>query len=154
MRQMLLFVLLLVGAPSSSLQAEEMAPQLRQMTWLVGTWQRVDLPEGRSGYERWTYDGAQGLDGVGVSERGGKIVFEEKLRIAEKDGSVHYVADVAENAEPVYFKLTELSESGLTFENPAHDFPQKIAYRRDGERLHVRVSAGDKATEFEFERQR
>lgn len=154
MHQMLLFVLLLAGAPSSSLQAEEMAPQLRQMEWLVGTWRRVDLPEGRSGYERWTYNGVQGFNGVGVSERGGKTVFEEKLRIVEKDGAVHYVADVAENAEPVYFKLTELSENELTFENPAHDFPQKIAYRRDGERLHVTVSAGDKATEFEFERQR
>lgn len=153
MRQILLFVVLLIGASSGRLKAEEATAQLSQMAWLAGTWQRVDLPEGQSGYERWSYDSAQGFNGVGVSERGGKTVFEEKLRILLQDGAVYYVADVAENPQPVYFKLTELSEHGFAFENPAHDFPQKIAYKRHEQRLHVRVSAGDEATEFEFERQ-
>jgi len=153
MRQILLLAMLLVGTVPSTLLATDAPAQLRQMAWLAGTWQRVDLSEGRSGYERWTYDGAQGFVGVGITERDGKITFEEKLRIVPKDGTVYYVADVPENAQPVYFKLTELSKSGFSFENPAHDFPRKIAYRKDGRHLHVRVSAGDKAEEFEFERQ-
>jgi hypothetical protein len=88
-----------------------------------------------------------------VSKRGGETVFEEKLRIVPKEGMVYYVADVPENAQPVYFKLTELSEKGFSFENPAHDFPQKIVYKRDGDRLRARISAGDKAEEFEFGRE-
>ena len=150
---MLLLAILLVGAVPSRLLAEDAPAQLRQMAWLAGTWQRVDLPEGQSGYERWTHDGAQGFVGVGVAERDGKTIFEEKLRIAPKNGAVYYVADVPENAQPVYFKLTELNKNGFSFENPAHDFPQKIVYKRDEDRLHVRISAGDKASEFEFERQ-
>jgi hypothetical protein len=153
MRQILLLVVLLIGASSSRLKAEEATAQLSQMAWLAGTWQRVGLPEGQSGYERWAYDRAQGFVGVGVSERGGRAVFEEKLRILVQDRTVYYVADVPENPKPVYFKLTELSEHGFTFENPAHDFPQKISYKRYEQRLHVKVSAGDKAMEFEFERQ-
>lgn len=153
MRHMLLLVVLLIGAQSGRLQAKEAVPQLQQMAWLAGTWQRVGMPDGQSGYERWTYDGAQGFTGVGVSERGGKAVFEEKLRIVAKDNAVYYVADVQENAQPVYFKLTKLSESGFVFENPTHDFPQKIAYKKNGKRLHAKISAGDKAMDFEFVRQ-
>lgn len=153
MRQILLLAILLIGAVPSQLLAEEAPAQLRQMAWLAGTWQRLDLPQGQSGYERWTQDGAQGFVGVGVAERDGKPIFEEKLRILPKDGAVYYVADVPENAQPVYFKLTEFRENEFSFENPAHDFPQKIVYKRDGDRLRVRISAGDKASEFEFERQ-
>ncbi|WP_368564470.1 DUF6265 family protein [Pseudoxanthomonas sp. UTMC 1351] len=154
MRQILLLAALLISAPSASLQAEETATQLRQMAWLAGTWKRVELPDGQSGYERWTYDDAQGFVGIGVTERNGKTTFEEKLRIVPKDGTVYYVADVPENAQPVYFKLTKLSETEFSFENPTHDFPQKIAYRKDGSHLHVKVFAGEKAEQFEFERQR
>jgi hypothetical protein len=153
MRQMLLLAMLLVGTVPSGLLAADAPAQLQKMIWLVGTWQRVDLPAGQSGYERWTYDGAQGFVGVGVTARDGKTTFEEKLRILAKDGTVYYVADVPENKQPVYFKLTKLSEGELEFENPTHDFPQKIAYKKDGRQLHVRVSAGDKAEEFEFERE-
>jgi hypothetical protein len=154
MRQMLLLTMLLVAAVPHRVLAEDALTQLRQMTWLAGTWQRTDLPTGQSGYERWTDHGAQGFVGIGVSERSGKTVFEEELRIVAKDGTLYYVADVAENPQPVYFKLTEFDKNGFTFENPAHDFPQKIVYRRDAERLQVEVSAGDKTREFEFERQR
>jgi hypothetical protein len=153
MRQMLLLLsLLLIGVPAG-IRAEEAATQLRQMAWLEGTWRRIDLPEGQSGFERWTYDATQGLTGVGVSERNGKPVFEEKLSIVTVNGTIHYVADVPENSEPVHFALTELSDHGFAFENPAHDFPKKIAYRRNGDRLHAKVSAGDKAMEFVFERE-
>lgn len=152
MRQIILFVALLFGDPSGRLHATEASATLDRMAWLAGTWQRTGLPAGQSGYEQWTREGTQGFTGVGVSKRGDKTVFEEKLRIVVKDGDVYYVADVAHNPQPVYFKLTEFSGTGFTFENAAHDFPQKIAYRRDGNRLHARVSAGDKAMDFEFER--
>ncbi len=152
MRQIILFVALLFGALSGRLHATEASTTLDRMAWLAGTWQRTGLPVGQSGYERWTRDGTRGFTGVGVSKRGDKTTFEEKLSIVIKDGDVYYVADTPQNPQPVHFKLTESSDTGFVFENPAHDFPQKIAYRRDGNKLNARVSAGDKAQDFEFER--
>lgn len=152
MRQIILFVALLFGGLSGRLHATEASATLDRMAWLAGTWQRTGLPAGESGYERWTRDGTQGFTGVGVSKRGDKTIFEEKLRIMAKDGDIYYVADTPQNPQPVHFKLTGFSDTGFVFENPAHDFPQKIAYRREGNRLHARVSAGDKAQDFEFER--
>jgi hypothetical protein len=42
---------------------------------------------------------------------------------------------------PVAFTLTQASENRLVFENPAHDFPQKITYTRiTGDSLLAEIS--------------
>ncbi|MGQ4661020.1 DUF6265 family protein [Lysobacter sp. F6437] len=143
---------LLTGCASSPAQIDPVAT-LQPLQWLAGTWQRTDLPAGRSGYERWTPDDG-GLSGVGVAMQGGDTVFEETLRIELRDGTVVYIAEVAHNPAPVVFRLARIDQDGFVFENPAHDFPKVIAYRREGDRLSVRVSAGEKASEFAFQRRR
>jgi hypothetical protein len=35
--------------------------------------------------------------------------------------------------------MVTLGESEAVFENPDHDFPQRITYRRSGRELHVRI---------------
>ncbi len=154
MSPMRLTWVLLVGLLAGCMSGPERvdaAVNLQRMDWLSGTWQRTDLPAGRSGYEQWRRDGA-GFSGVGAALQGTETVFEETLRIESRDGAVVYVAEVAHNAAPVVFRLTDLDDDGFVFENPAHDFPQVIAYRRDGDLLHVRVSAGDQASKFRFRR--
>jgi len=141
---------LLTGCASSPARVDP-AATLQRMQWLAGTWQRTDLPDGRSGYERWTPDD-DGLSGVGVAMHGSDIVFEETLRIELRDGAVVYIAEVAHNPAPVVFRLARIDADGFVFENPAHDFPKVIAYRREGDHLRVRVSAGEKASEFAFRR--
>ena len=44
---------------------------------------------------------------------------------------------------PVGFRLVASDGTSATFENPAHDFPQRIQYRRDGDRLVATISARD-----------
>ena len=84
--------------------------------------------------------------------QGAANTFEEHLRIETRDGGIVYVAEVDHNPAPVVFRLTRVDDDGFVFANPAHDFPKVIAYRREGDRLHVRVSAGGKASEFHFRR--
>ena len=143
---------LLAGCASGSAQVDAGAT-LQRMQWLVGSWQRTDLPAGRSGYERWARDRA-GLSGVGLAMQETATTFEERLRIEARDGEIVYIAEVAHNPAPVVFRLTRIDDDGFVFENPTHDFPKVIAYRREGDRLRVRVSAGEKASEFAFRRRR
>jgi hypothetical protein len=44
---------------------------------------------------------------------------------------------------PVQFRLTARTRTGATFENPAHDFPQRIVYRRSGDSMVATISALD-----------
>lgn len=129
------------------------AIELERMGWITGTWQRIDLPSGDVGYEHWQATEPSGYAGIGVHERADGRRFEEKLSLVVRDGAVHYVADTPQNPQPVAFRLTGISDTSIAFENPEHDFPKKIEYRRDGERaLTVRISAGDKSADFRFER--
>lgn len=128
--------------------------ELQRLHWLIGTWERVDLPEGREGREIWSANRAEpGLSGRGIATRRDGSRFEEALQIVIHDGAVHYVADVPGNPAPVYFRLAEIGENSVVFANLAHNFPQVIAYRRDGDALLAQVSAGDRQIEFRFRRQ-
>ncbi len=47
------------------------------------------------------------------------------------------------NREPVPFKLLRISETEVVFENPTHDFPQRIIYRKRDPGLWARIEAGE-----------
>lgn len=69
----------------------------------------------------------------------GKTVDFEFLRLIEDSGSVFYVAKPTANKEETRFKLVKATANEIVFENPAHDFPQRIMYRIDGTKLVARI---------------
>ncbi|SEK42721.1 hypothetical protein SAMN04488505_101178 [Chitinophaga rupis] len=136
------------------MQTQDTAPeQFKKLTWLTGTWNRTNLKPGRSGHERWVQTNTYELKGWGLTLRGADTAFVEKLTILVKDSNLYYVADVSGNAQPVYFKCTAISTDGFVFENPAHDFPKRIEYKREGAQLKATISGNGKAVEYWFERQ-
>ena len=81
--------------------------------------------------------------GTNLSGKGGKAEGFEFLRIAaEADGTVNYWGSPGGKAA-VPFKLVSMSSNAVVFENPKHDFPTRIAYRRSGARLTATVSGPD-----------
>jgi hypothetical protein len=63
----------------------------------------------------------------------------EYLRIVEVDGIPSYIAQPG-GRPPTAFKRTAGGESWIRFENPRHDFPQRIEYRREGDALHAEIA--------------
>ncbi len=150
-------VLLLTALLPACATIAETTPhnELSRMHWLVGDWERTDLPAGRSGGESWQMlTDEPGLVGRGTSQRSDGSRFTEQLRIVVADGVLHYVADVPGNPAPVRFRLVALDDDGFAFENPEHDFPKRIAYRRDGEGMSAQISDGDRVITFRFRRLR
>jgi hypothetical protein len=68
---------------------------------------------------------------------GGKRTFEF-LRIADTPEGFSYFASPG-GKPPVEFRLKESGDRRVVFENPQHDFPRRILYWRDGERLVARI---------------
>ncbi len=147
MRRSLLGLILLVGAASAVTAA---AAELASLDWLLGNWQRTGMAAGTSGAEHWRRQ-ADVLEGEGRSYRQGELRFQERLRIIDEGGQLYYVADVAGNPAPVRFALVAQGVQSVVFENLQHDFPQRIAYQRNGRRLTATVSAGERVQVFEFE---
>lgn len=147
MRRSLLGLVLLVAAASAVTAA---AAELASLDWLLGNWQRTGMAAGTSGAEHWRRQ-AGVLEGEGRSYRQGELRFQERLRIIDDGGQLYYVADVAGNPAPVRFALVAQGVQSVVFENLQHDFPQRIAYQRNGRRLTATVSAGERVQVFAFE---
>ncbi|MBX2916614.1 MAG: hypothetical protein KF856_15195 [Cyclobacteriaceae bacterium] len=141
----LLLLLLLAFSVSANTQS------LKEMEWLTGTWNRTNVKAGRSAHERWIKT-AEGLQGWGVNMNGSDTIFVEKLRIVTKDSKLYYVADVPQNKESTYFLITEATANSFTCENPKHDFPKKITYQLEGNKLKATISGDGKSMDFLFER--
>jgi hypothetical protein len=55
----------------------------------------------------------------------------EQLRLVAREGKLEYIARPGGQSETT-FTSTAVSDSGFRVENLAHDFPQRIIYRRRG----------------------
>jgi len=127
-------------------------PDFKKLDWLEGTWTRLEMKPGRTGYESWQKISTTEWNGSGVNMQGTDTSFVEKLKLVIKDEVIYYVADIAENKEPVYFKLTTITDNGFVGENPQHDFPKKIAYHNEGNKLKATISGDGKSMDYFFEK--
>lgn len=118
----------------------------KELSWLVGHWERTNNKPGQHAHERWTSK----LKGYGVTMKEQDTLFTEKFWIQSDNGELFYVADVPENKKPVYFKFINLNKEGFTCENLQHDFPKRIAYVVDGSNLKVTISGDGKSVDFHF----
>ena len=69
--------------------------------------------------------------GSGRTLRGDSLVEYEQVRIEERGGRLVYAAQPSGQA-PADFTGVTVSDTAVTFENPTHDFPQRVMYRRAG----------------------
>jgi len=126
--------LLAAAAPSLAATADDLA-------WMTGEWTAEH--DGSWTEERWS--SAQGgmLLGTSRTVAGGKVREFEFLRVQpDKDGALAYIAQPG-GATPTTFRLAQHDAASATFENPAHDFPQRIRYVRDGTALTATISMLD-----------
>jgi hypothetical protein len=133
-------------------QSQKVADQFKKLEWLSGTWVRTNAPPNRNSNERWVKMSGSEWQGFGLTMKGQDTAYLERLKLIIKEDAIYYVADVPENKQPVYFKLTEISENRFVVENPEHDFPKKITYQKDGDKLKATISDNTKSVDYFFQR--
>ncbi len=128
---------------------------IADMAWLAGPW--VGKTSKSSIEERWSPPLGGAMLGVSrtVSVTGGSMVAFEYLRIVERDGGLVYIAQPG-GRPPTEFVLTELGKTRAVFENPRHDFPQRIVYELSDEgalSASIGFAKGGRPQRFEFTRE-
>jgi Domain of unknown function (DUF6265) len=111
--------------------------ELHRIAWLAGCW--TSGAGGRQVDEQWMKPLGGTMMGMSRTVVGGKTVDSEVLLIRATGSDVAYVARPAGQPE-ASFKLVSATANEARFENPEHDFPQRIIYRLnpDGS-LHARI---------------
>jgi hypothetical protein len=105
------------------------APSVEQLGWLAGCWEGT-LSSGATYEEMWLAPRAGMLVGVARMTRGDRALSFEFMRIGVDDGALVYAAQPG-GREATVFRATLVAADSVVFENPAHDFPQRIRYRHD-----------------------
>lgn len=129
----------MIAAISMTAFAQDKEQSVTALSWMAGCWQINDGTSVTD--EQWMKPLGGVMLGVARSVRSGKVVNYEFTRIELRDGAIFYVAKPSQNKEETAFKLVSSSRSEAIFENLQHDFPQRIIYRRTGDKLFARVEA-------------
>lgn len=80
-------------------------------------------------HEQWMAPAGTLMLGMSRTMSGDTVREWEQIRIEVQDGKPTYVARPSGQAE-ASFPATLVSDTAVVFANPAHDFPQRIRYRR------------------------
>ena len=132
--------------------------KLDKLNWVLGTWEMA-TPEGTF-TEHWekandsTYSG----HGMMVSPKGDTL-FSERIRLEQSGETVYYkpVVSGQNDGKETVFTEKSLSADEVVFENPAHDFPQRIIYKRASDStLYARIEGmqggKDRQEEYQYKR--
>jgi len=122
-------VLLLVASVSS---ADTALPE-----WLAGDW--CSRNGAHVAEEHWLAGSGGMMLGTARTVTPGRSTQFEFLRIESVDGVPTYLAQ-PQGAPVTPFKRTAGGDGWIRFENPEHDFPRRVEYRRSGAMLHAEIA--------------
>ena len=109
---------------------------------LPGTWQNTAMNH----QEIWEQKDSI-LKGNGLVMKGSDTLWYERLEINCITQPPAYTSwvDKQNGGNGIQFLLSSSSDSSWIFENPLHDFPQKISYTQKlSNKIEVRISGNDK----------
>lgn len=118
--------LLACTPPAHSTQS---ASGIERAAWLAGCWERGSGD--RTTEEQWMAPRGDAMVGMNRSVRDGRMVAYELVIIRTDMTGLVYEAHPSGQAA-AQFPAILVSDTALVFEDPEHDFPQRIGYGRVG----------------------
>jgi hypothetical protein len=139
---MLIALAALAAQPSPAVAAGEGRPQ-PDLDWLAGYW--LSCEDGRDVAETWSE--RRGGVMMGYTITTGRQAFSwEQMRIESGlpgPEDLSFVAQPRGAAAATPFRLVRAGAQEAVFENAEHDFPRRVIYRREGDRLTGRIEGAD-----------
>jgi Domain of unknown function (DUF6265) len=103
------------------------AEELGRLQWLAGCWAAATAEAGSG--EHWMAPAGGSMLGMSRTVKGGRTVAHEFMQIRPlADGRLAFIAEPS-GQRRTEFPLKSLTDAEAVFENPAHDFPQRVAYK-------------------------
>jgi len=126
-----MFLTVLVAAALGS-APQAAAPSVNDVAWIAGCWDMTR--NGRHIVEQWLPPEGGTMMGMARTVTAGRTSEWEFVIIRSGAAGLEYVAKPSGQPEGT-FTAARASATEVVFENAAHDFPQRIIYKRDGDAL-------------------
>lgn len=122
-----ILILILALTFTSCLKSKE-ASKIVVADWLLGNWENKS--DDGDLLETWKKVNDSLYDGESYFIKGKDTLHFEKIQMKQKGEALYYIATIKgqNNDKPVTFKHNDTIEKQLVFENPKHDYPQRIVY--------------------------
>jgi len=120
--------------------------------WLLGNWKRLNEEEGKETFENWEKIKETEYSGIGFTMQNGDTIKQEKIRLTKTSGKWNLTVKVPEESEAITFNGVSHNENEFICENNEMDFPNRIKYWKNGDKINAAVSGGKMKISFEFER--
>jgi hypothetical protein len=120
-------VLICLGVCLCVCSPTTLSAQTSALKWMAGCWER--RANNLVVTEQWSFPRAKMMFGAGQTTRGDSTIEYEHTRIFERDGRLVYSAQPS-GQNPAEFVADSAGGFSVIFSNPAHDFPQRVIYRR------------------------
>ena len=126
----LVVLLSIVLVTSCQQKSKNKFEKINQANWFLGVWNN------KSKEADFTEIWEKATDSSYIAESfvlvNKDTVYYEKIDLLERNDSLLYIVSVRNqnNEKPVAFHATSIKRDSITFENPKHDFPNKIVYRK------------------------
>lgn len=120
--------------------------------WMAGSWTTTTAADEWT-EEWWTPPRAGIMLGASRSGKSEALGFFEHMRIIRQGDGLAFCA-MPQGKSSTCFKAVAADATSVTFENPTHDFPKRIAYRLDGEQLIGEISGlkGERVQRWRYRR--
>lgn len=124
-----ILILILALTFTSCLKSKEVS-KIVVADWLVGNWENKSATGDL--LETWKKVNDSVYDGESYFIKGKDTLHFEKIQMKQKGEALYYITTIKgqNNNKPVTFKYNDTIEKQLVFENPKHDYPQKIMYSK------------------------
>ncbi|MDA3952820.1 MAG: DUF6265 family protein [Bacteroidales bacterium] len=118
--------------------------KIENASWLIGQWQN-NTTKGNL-QEIWEKKNDSTLNGISFFIVGKDTISSETISLEERSNELFYIPIVKNqnDGQAIKFRLTSLTTNQLVFENPNHDFPQKITYNQISNDSLIAVISGIK----------
>jgi hypothetical protein len=130
-------------------RADDPAIRLSELEFMSGCW-KGPAGEGMTIEEYYTRPSANVMLGITRYLRGDRVTGFEFTSFVSEDTAI-IVTPRPEGQKPAEFRITRLAKGSAVWENPRHDFPRLISYRRmPGDTLVARIEGpGPQGTQSE-----
>lgn len=133
-------------------QSQDPSETNQNFDWLLGDWKRINNQENQQTFETWIKNSNTEYSGIGFTLQNLDTISQEKMMLIKSDSEWRLEVVSPEDSASTIFKMTKMNTNRFICENPAIEFPKKIEYWKEEEKMKAKVSNETMEIPFEFER--